>query len=148
MKRTIISVFEAHIPGVEAVRVGRERYFFESNFWVCPFPADIGAMTAADWVRIHKGKTVFDRLEIHVEPELAFFLSGEAIMPFGTMKEGKLDPESLCLVRIPEGTQVTIAAHVPHYIAVAVDDPVNAIYLHHPVDAPRIFLEEKLEAES
>lgn len=147
MKREIKSIFEVELPGVQAVRVDRSEYLFETNFWVCPFPADLSEMSKADWVRIHRREPVFDRMEVHEAPECAFFCSGEAIMPFGQMKDGKLDPESLCLLRIPEGTQVMIGANVPHYIAVAAtDEIVNAVYVHHPVDAPRIFLEEALEA--
>ncbi len=146
MKRRIESIFELSIPGVRAHKVDPGSYYRESNFQVCFFPVNIMGMTKADWIHMERREPVFDRLETHQASECAFFCTGEAIMPFATMRDGKLDVESICLARIPAGTQVEIDAGVPHYIAVAATDTdVNVVFVHPEIDAPRIFLDEAVE---
>jgi hypothetical protein len=73
------------------------------------------------------------------------YASGTAIMPFADVKDDKVDMDTLQIVRIPTGTQITISANKAHFVAVAEGDtPYSAVVVAPVMDAPRTALPEMI----
>lgn len=95
---------------------------------------------------IWKHTPVFTELEYHADNEMFYFVQGTAIMPFADIKDGKIDGDSVRIVRVPAGTQIVIHPGKAHFVAVAEGDtPVKIIVASPAMEAPRLALEEPAE---
>lgn len=97
-------------------------------------------------LHIWKHTPVFTELEYHQDNEMFYFIQGTAILPFADIKDGKIDRESVQIVRVPAGTQIVIHPNKAHFVAVAQDDtPVKIIVTSPVMEAPRLSLQEPVE---
>ena len=80
---------------------------------------------------------------LHIDREMFYFVSGEAIMFFIDVVDGRPDMASAQMARIQPGTQIVIDEGKGHFVAVANDSqPVYAVVVSPKMDAPRMTLPE------
>ena len=65
---------------------------------------------------------VFGSWEAHAYAESFYYFYGTALMPFIQIRDGKADPDTVQIVRIPAGVQVEVLPGVGHYVATADND--------------------------
>lgn len=65
---------------------------------------------------------VFSSWETHSYAESFYYFYGTALMPFIQIVDGKADPDTVQIVRIPAGVQVEVLPGVGHYVATADKD--------------------------
>lgn len=140
----IVSGIEVQMPG--AAKVYRENWFEWTATTLC---SELQTTCLAGGVLdIWKHTPIFSELEYHTDNEMFYFVQGTAIMPFADIKNGRIDEDSLQIVRVPAGTQIIIHPNKAHFVAVSQDDtPVKIIVVSPAMDAPRLPLEEPAEGE-
>lgn len=88
----------------------------------------------------------FSVMETHADSETFYFYEGVALMPFCDVDEnGKPDPKTGKIARIPAGTHLELAAGVHHFVAVAEKDHFACIVYCPEQSADRVFLSEPIE---
>ena len=134
-----INGVEVQMPG--AAEVYRENWFEWTSTTLC---SNMNTTKLAGGVlNIWKHSPVFTEMEYHLDNEMFYFVQGTAIMPFADIKNGKIDMDSVQLVRVPTGTQIIIHPNKAHFVAVAQDDtPVTIVVASPAMDAPRLTPEE------
>ncbi|TQI66854.1 hypothetical protein [Clostridium sp. KNHs216] len=149
MKKEIQDIAPGLIGGVDVQMPGAAQVYRENWFeWrATTLRAGMKQSTLAGGVlNIWKHTPVFAELEYHEDCEMFYFVQGTAIMPFADIKDGKIDMDSVQLVRVPAGTQIVIQPGKAHFVAVAQDDtPVTIIVASPVMDAPRLSPAEPLE---
>lgn len=150
-KCKIIDIASGTVNGVDvqmpgAAEVYRENWFEWTATTLC---SELKTTSLAGGVLdIWKHTPVFSELEYHADNEMFYFIQGTALMPFADIKDGKIDEDSLQIVRVPAGTQIIIHPNKAHFVAVAQNDvPVKIIVSSPAMDAPRLPLEEPVEGE-
>lgn len=148
MKLKIESIFDVNLPGVDVFVPKPEDAFCEDYFECRFYPEPNRGDCVVDWLVTREAEVKFDRIETHSVPEVAYFLTGTAIMPFAQMRDGKVDLSTMHIVRIPAGTQITIGPGVPHYVPMAADgETVHAMYVHPACEAPKAPIGEMVWGE-
>jgi len=83
----------------------------------------------------------FREVEMHVDAEVFYFISGVAIMLFIDCRDGQPDIDTAQVVRIQPGTQIIILANKGHFVPVGEsDEPVEMIVVAPKMAAPRMEL--------
>ena len=81
----------------------------------------------------------YRELEYHTDMEIFYFVKGDVIMPFCTLRNGMPDMQTLQLIYIPENTQLVIEKNVGHFVPVAANCETASIVVVAPkMDAPRV----------
>lgn len=140
----VVNGVEVFIPTGEGVY--KETYFeWASSPLIAKMKSDeISGGVLKAWHHV----PFFSEVETHTSVEFFYFISGVALMPFADLKDGKADMDSIQIVRIQPGTQLTIAAGKAHFVPVAEGaESVNIIVVSPKVDAPRVTLENPVMAE-
>lgn len=150
-KCRIIDIAPGAVSGVEVQMPGTAEAYRENWFeWTATtLRSDMKTTRLAGGVLdIRKHTPVFSELEFHSDNEMFYFVQGTAIMPFADIKDGKIDEDSVQIVRVPAGTQIIIRPDKAHFVAVAQDDtPVRIVVASPAMDAPRLALEEPVAGE-
>lgn len=132
---------DVQMPG--AAKAYKEKWFEWTATTLC---SNIKTTELAGGVLdVWKHTPVFSELEFHQDNEMFYFIQRTAIMPFADIKDGKIDMNSVQLVRVQSGTQIIIHPNKAHFVAVAQDDtPVKIIVASPAMDAPRLPLAEPI----
>lgn len=150
MQVRICNIEETAISGVEVHMAANdnpsaEKYFVwkESPLTAKFHQSEVSGGILQSWHH----EFVFSEVEYHCDQELFYFVSGTAIMLFADIEDGKVKMESVQAVRVPEGTQLVIQEGKGHFVAIAEgDEPVKMVVVAPKMEAPRISLEEAVEA--
>lgn len=148
-KCKIIDLAPGEVSGIDVQMPGEAKAYKENWFeWTATkLCSNLKTTALAGGVLdIWKHTPVFSELEFHQDNEMFYFIQGTAIMPFADIKNGKIDMESVQLVRVQAGTQIIIHPNKAHFVAVAQDDtPVKIIVASPAMDAPRLSLDEPID---
>ncbi len=145
----IIEIKDFKLPGVTFARDNKADLYAETYFeWqpmaLCSQFADPNV--SGGFLETHYHLPICTEMEYHIDTEVFYFVSGEVIMPFCTLKDGAADMESVCFVRIPAKTQVVIEKGVGHFVAVASNcEKATLVVVSPKMDAPRIALPYRVQ---
>ena len=147
-KALIVDWRDAHISGVRFAQADARDTYREDSFACTPMPIkthirsnDIVCGILHGWHRT----PVFRIWETHADAEVFYYFHGTALMPFCDGKDGKPDPDTAVIVRIPAGVQVEVAAGKHHFVAVAEDDKFSCLCYCPDQPANRVAAEEPIE---
>ncbi len=147
-KYKITEIAPGAVKGVDVQLPGTAKIYKENWFeWTATTLCSNMKTTAlaGGVLDIWKYTPVFRELEFHQDNEMFYFIQGTAIMPFADINNGKIDMDSVQLVRIQPGTQIIIHPNKAHFVAVAQDDtPVKIIVASPAMDAPRLMPDESI----
>lgn len=151
MKRKIVSIFDAEIPGVRVEKKEDGALLQKEYFEWMSFPLETNFKQSRIISGLLKGwhRTLsFTEVEYHEDAENFLFFQGESVMIFCDKKDGRPDMNSIRLVRIPEGTQIEVAAGKCHYVPIPLTDTFQAFVFTPLQDAVILPLEETVVPES
>jgi oxalate decarboxylase/phosphoglucose isomerase-like protein (cupin superfamily) len=142
LKPGMVKGVQVHMPN--AVEVYEEKYFkWSKSTLLTKF--GISEITGGILTAWHH-QPAFNEIEYHNDNETFYFLNGEAIMLFIDIKENEPDMSSAQLVRVKEGTHITISAGKGHFVPVSTGNtPVQIAVVSPEMAAPRIKLAEIVE---
>lgn len=136
---------QVQIPGVRFAARNQQNIIRERYFECTPMPLKTTMSADSVVCGILEGwhhTPVFNTWETHKDAETFYYFHGTALMPFIELKNGKPDPDSVQIVRIPAGVQVEVLAGVAHFVAVAEDDKFSCLVYSPDQGGDRFCTEE------
>ncbi len=90
----------------------------------------------------------YHQVEYHVDEEIFYFVSGEGVMLFCDLKDGKAVPESYVLLRVRAGMQLSVAKGKAHFVPISTNegDTIKAVVISPKMDAIIVDMEVPVEA--
>ena len=130
LKEGLVANIRIQLPG--EVQIEKEQYFeWEPSNLIAMFNS---TAIRGGILRSHGSKVEFDEVETHIDTELFLFLEGTALMPFVDLSDDQPLMDTMQIVRIQSGTQISIPPGKGHYVPV----PENDIPLKIIVIAPEM----------
>ena len=128
---TILDYDKAQIPGVRfACKEKDGQVIAKDHFKATILPLQTEMTPGRVICNILEGpaaQPAFSSWETHTYWENFYYYHGTALMPFIQIVDGKADPDTVQIVRIPAGVQVEVAPGVGHYVATAETDYFTGI---------------------
>ena len=147
MKIKIINAEDAKVKDVRFALPHSENVLKNGHFEWRSFQLETALYTNKVISGILQGwhRTVeFDTVEYHEDTKNFYFAEGTCIMPFADMADGKVDMDSIQMVRILPGTQVEVKAGKCHYVPIPEGDTFKA-YVFTPLQESILLpLDEKI----
>lgn len=132
MKTIVIRDYDkVQIPGVRfACKDTETNVICKDHFRCTILPQKTPMVTGMIMCDVLEGPAqipVFSSWETHTYAESFYYFRGTALMPFIEIKDGKADPDTVQIVRIPAGVQVEVLPGVGHYVATAEKDDFSCL---------------------
>ena len=150
MIKKIKNIFETEISGVRVEKAENGELLKKEHFEWTSFPLktkfkqnQVISGVLKGWHRV----IAFTQVEYHDDAENFLFFQGDSIMIFCDKKNNKVDMNSVQLVRIPEGTQIEVAAGKCHYVPIPLTDTFKAFVFTPLQEAFILPLQEEVLSE-
>ena len=142
------SIKDANLTGVRIQLPEEERTYSESYFeWhESKLTANFNTNEVSGGVvNMWHHKYKYDKVEWHRDEEMFYFVDGDAVMLFADLDGDKVNPDTIQIVTIPEGTQIIIEARKAHFVPTLRGDGKGKMIVCCPkMDAIMVNLEESV----